>query len=313
MERGTIKISNSEIQSFKDCERKWYLTYYRELAPASVKLVGPLALGTKIHLILEGVYGEGWSKDQALEALGDIYEEDRLKLDEDSISFKEDSKALDKEQDLAHAMIEGFFDWREEEGLDADYELHSIEEVIEVETPFPGVLLRGKLDQRLRRKSDGAILFNDWKTTQTFNDRWMLQLNEQMKFYQLLELLAGDDHTAGALYTMLRKVKRTANAKPPFYLREEVHHNKAELDNFYRTTMVSVKRIVQARQDLDAGVDMHDVVPPRPSRDCSWKCPFTVVCPMFDDGSRVEDAIKNLYIQQDPHERYAREENDKSE
>jgi PD-(D/E)XK nuclease superfamily len=313
LERGTIKISNSEIQSFKDCERKWYLTYYRELAPASVKLVGPLALGTKIHLILEGVYEADWNKETALEMLGELYESDRLKLDEESISFKEDSKSLDKEQDLAHAMIEGFFDWREEEGLDAGYELHSIEEVIEVETPFPGVYLRGKLDQRVRRLSDGAILFNDWKTTQTFNDRWMLQLNEQMKFYHLLEILTGEELTAGALYTMLRKVKRTANAKPPFYQREEVRHNQAELDNFYRTTMVSVKRIVEARKELDAGVDMHDVVPPRPSRDCSWKCPFTVVCPMFDDGSRVEDAISDLFITMDPHERYAREENDKSD
>lgn len=313
MEHRKIKISNSEIQSFKDCERKWYLTYYLELAPASVKLVGPLALGTKIHLILEGVYGEGWDKNQALEALGELYEIDRLKLDDEDIAFKEDSKALDKEQDLAHAMIDGFFDWREEEGLDAGYELHSIEEVIEVETPFQGVYLRGKLDQRVKRLSDGAILFNDWKTTQTFNDRWMLQLNEQMKFYHLLEELAGEAFTDGALYTMLRKVKRTANAKPPFYQREEVRHNRAELDNFYRTTMVSVKRIVEARKELDAGVDMHDVVPPRPSRDCSWKCPFTVVCPMFDDGSRVEAAISDLYVRMDPHERYAREENDKSD
>lgn len=308
-----IKISNSEIQSWKDCERKWYLTYYRELAPANVKLVGPLALGTKIHLILEGVYLEGWTKEQALEKLGEIYAEDETKLDEDDINYKEDLKALNKEQDLAHAMVDGFFDWREEEGLDAGYELHSVEEVIEVDTPFEGVKLRGKLDQRLKRLADGVILFNDWKTTQTFQDRWMLQLNEQMKFYHLLEMLSGETLTDGALYSMLRKVKRTAASKPPFYKREEVRHNKAELDNFYRTTMVSVRRIVEARKELDAGVDMHDVVAPRPSRDCSWKCPFTVVCPMFDDGSRVEDAIRDQYIKMDPHERYAREETDKSD
>lgn len=308
-----IKISNSEIQSWKDCERKWYLTYYRELAPAKAAVAGPLALGTKVHNVLEGVYVEGWDKTQATEALSAMYDEDLAKLDEEDISYQEDKKALAKEQDLAIAIIEGFFDWREEEGIDADYELHSVEEIIEVDSPFPGVKLRGKLDQRLRRKSDGAILFNDWKTTQTFNDRWMLQLNEQMKFYHLLELLTEKALTGGALYTMLRKVKRTAASKPPFYKREAVNHNQAEIDNFYRTTMLSVKRIVEARKLLDAGEDMHDVVAPRPSRDCSWKCPFTVVCPMFDDGSRVEAAIQDLYIKMDPHERYAREETDKSD
>lgn len=308
-----IKVSNSEIQSWKDCERKWYLTYYRELAPARSKIVGPLALGTKIHNVLEGVYVEGWDKTQATEAVSAMYDQDLETLDPDDISYAEDKKALAKEQDLAIAIIEGFFDWREEEGLDAGYELHSVEEIIEVDSPFPGVKLRGKLDQRLRRLSDGAILFNDWKTTQTFNDRWMLQLNEQMKFYHLLEMLASKDITGGALYTMLRKVKRTATSKPPFYKREEVNHNQAELDNFYRTTMLSVSRIVDARLLLDSGMDMHDVVAPRPSRDCSWKCPFTVVCPMFDDGSRVEDAIRDQFIQMDPHERYVREETDKSD
>jgi hypothetical protein len=58
---------------------------------------------------------------------------------------------------------------------------------------------------------------------------------------------------------------------------------------------------------LDAGADHHDVVPPNPTKDCTWDCDFVSICTMFDDGSRVEDAVTSLYHQIDPHARYDRE------
>ena len=303
-----IQISNSEIQALKDCPRKWWLTYYRELAPKQEKSVGPLALGTKIHLVLDAIYTK--PKVEPLELLRELYDLDEEKLVDHP--FRDDEiKKLDKEFDLAHAMVSGFIQWREEEGIDDGYEVFSVEEVLQAkifEDEDFEVWLRGKLDQRLIRKSDGMVVFNDWKTTQTFKDRWMLQMNEQMKTYHLLEYLNDIQLTDGAFYTMLRKVKRTAAAKPPFYKREQVRHNEAEIGNFLLTVISTAERIVQLRNQLDQGIDHHLVVPPRPSRDCSWKCPFTVICPMFDDGSRVEDALTDLFQHQDPHERYKKEE-----
>lgn len=300
-------ISNSQIQEFKDCERRWYLKYYRELAPRRSDLVGPLALGTKIHKVLEIVYSD--LDNDPMDLLNQLYEEDFKKLDDGG--FEESArKDLTKEKELAVAMIEGFLEWREANGLDAGYEIMSNEEVLLYPLPeHPGVYLRGKLDQRIRRISDGAVLFNDWKTTQTFTDKLLLVLNEQMKFYHLLEYLTRPgEHTDGARYTMLRKVKRTAAAKPPFYAREEVRHNREEIRNFYMATMRSVERIIQARKDLDDGLPMQYVVPPRPSRDCTWKCPFKNICPLFDDGSNVELAIQETMVHQDPDARYQEKE-----
>lgn len=299
-------ISNSQIQEFKDCERRWYIKYYRELAPRRSALWGPLALGTKIHKVLEIIYSD--LDNDPMDLINQMYDEDFEKLQE--MEFPEDAKKeLTKEKALAVAMIRGFLDWREEEGLDAGYEVLSNEEVLIYELPdLPGVSLRGKLDQRVKRLSDGAILFNDWKTTKSFTDRLLLVLNEQMKFYHLLEyLIKPDEYTDGARYTMLRKVGRTAAAKPPFYKREEVRHNKAEIQNFYLATMKLVERIVQARKDLDEGQPMQYVVPPRPSRDCSWKCPFTSICPLFDDGSNVELAMQEHLVHVDPDARYQEE------
>lgn len=303
--KNPLYISNSQIQTFKDCQRKWYLQYYRELGPKRPDIAGPLGLGTKVHIVLETIY---MTDDDPLEVLKALYEEDEQKVL--AMPYPDDEmKKLGKERDLAFAIIEGFIQWREEEGIDADYEVISAEEVLQYEL-FPGVFLRGKVDNRLRRKSDGAVLFNDWKTTQTFTDRWLLQLNEQMKMYHLLEMLisGGKQHTDGALYTMLRKVKRTAAAKPPFYMREEVRHNREELVNFYEATKEIAGRIVDAHRRLDAGEDMHTVAPPRPSRDCSWKCPFVLICPMFDDGSMVEYSIQEHFDHVDPDARYAEEE-----
>ena len=54
-----VRISNSEIQTFKDCRRKWWLTYYRRLQPKYRDSTGALALGTRIHAALDDYYANG--------------------------------------------------------------------------------------------------------------------------------------------------------------------------------------------------------------------------------------------------------------
>ena len=82
--------------------------------------------------------------------------------------------------------------------------------------------LMGKLDVRILRHSDERVLFMDHKTVREFTTP-VLQLpaNMQMKTYHLMEFYSrvNDDapEVGGAIYNMLRKVKRTASAKPPFY------------------------------------------------------------------------------------------------
>ena len=54
-----IRISNSEIQTFKDCRRKWWLSYYRRLRPRTESKTGALALGSRIHQALDDYYSKG--------------------------------------------------------------------------------------------------------------------------------------------------------------------------------------------------------------------------------------------------------------
>lgn len=114
--------------------------------------------------------------------------------------------------------------------------------------------------------------------------------------------------TVGALYNMLRKVKRTAKANPPFYGRVEVRHNVHELRSYYARVWATVADIAKLEHDLGQGYDHRAVAYPNPTRDCSWRCEFFNVCTMFDDGSDAEGMLKAFYHEADPLDRYQEDE-----
>jgi len=251
---------------------------------------------------LERLIVEDWTK--VARALAD--EPDRL------LTLQ---RQFNDEATLERAMIEGYVQWVAETGVDSELEIIASEMYLEADVtqlvPFEHDMklkLIGKLDVRARRKSDGVRLFIDHKTLGEFNAlRQTVPMDEQMLHYHLLEWLTtgdGEDRCDGALYNMLRKVKRTASAKPPFYDRVEVHHNKHELESFQRRVFGTVNDIIEVETQLNLGQDHLDVAYPRPTRDCRWKCDFFAVCPMFDDGSRAEAMLTRYYVKSDPLEYY---------
>lgn len=315
-------VSNSEIQTWLDCRRKWFLVFYLEKGPKREALTGPLRLGTMVHECLERRYANG---EDLIEVYEELYTHSvyLLLTQEAERGFidYELRKKMQQDRELAHAMLEGYAAWVEETGNDEGYTLAGAEIVVEVAfEAVPGTRIRGKLDQRIYREIDSARLFRDFKTAANLKDGpQMLPIDEQMKFYMMLERLdalakSGDlppEPTMGGLYLMLRKVKRTARAQPPFYAQVEVHHNELEMESMYLRTQKRLEEMVAARQALDAGGDHRYEVYPHPTRDCSWKCEYLPVCPMMDDST--EQTWKALldahYVDTDPYERYAEDEN----
>lgn len=314
-------VSNSEFQTWLQCKRKWYLTYYREkgLKREDAAIAGALAFGSRIHVALERrSYGE--DPIEVYEELHSkaVYD---LLVREATVGFIDQDlrKKIQAERELGHAMLEGYVAWAEETGAEEGLRLAGAEVVVEVASGIPGVRLRGKLDERVYREIDGARLFRDYKTAANLTDGpQMLPIDEQMKFYMLLERMdaiakTGDgppEPTMGGLYTMLKKVKRTGRAQPPFYATIEVHHNNLELESMMLRTQKRILEILEARQNLDADGDHRYWVYPHPSRDCSWKCDFTAICPMMDD-SRPEvwnAMLENNYVDRDPYERYVEDD-----
>jgi CRISPR/Cas system-associated exonuclease Cas4 (RecB family) len=307
-----IRISNSEIQTFKDCRRRWWLTYYRRLKPKMQNFTGALALGSRIHEALDQYYSSGMERD-LLEIHAELIKAD-MKLLTD---LGRDSTELESEAELGRVMLEGYLEWVELEGIDAELEMISTEEIIERPMLDGKVTLQGKIDMRVRRKIDGVRMFRDFKTVGgSFADFGSTaQMNEQVLTYMTLEEAQNQngERSEGGIFTMLRKVKRGAYAKPPFYDQIEVRHNRFALRSFYQRLEGVLEDMMRVREGLDEGVSHLKLAYPKPSRDCKWKCQFFAICPLIDDGSAAEAAISDAFESSDPYGYYGIEEKKGSE
>ena len=306
-----IQITNSEIQSFKDCKRKWYLNYYLGLGPKTENKIGPLPLGVRVHNSLEKYYTDDmnpvWTYKRLAKEDKEIFLETEEFLDDEKI------KKFDSESELGRIMVEGYVEWVEEENRDADFEFVSAEKSVSVplEINDQSVTLMGKVDLQLRKKMDDAVLITDFKTTAASawnNYNLYSHMSEQLMLYVTLARAAGDK-VDGGMYRLLKKVKRTGTAKPPFYDDKIVRFNDTQLESFWTRTMSTIYEMVDARQRLDAGESHLSVVYPRPSNECSWKCPFFQMCTMMDDGSDYTGFLNDQFIKRDPNARYGEESN----
>jgi len=298
---GVIRLSNSELQTFKDCRRRWWLTYYRRLQPRNRDMTGALAFGSRVHAALDNHYAKGLN---LIQAHAELVEVDRKLLLENF----QDTQQLEQEAEMGRIMLEGYEQWVEEEGIDAELEVISTEETI-IAPLFNGeVELQGKLDMRVRRKADGVRMFRDFKTVGgSLSDFANLApMNEQVLTYMLLESTKRDEaeRSEGGIFTMLKKVKRTANARPPFYDQIEIRHNVFTMRSFWNRIHGTISDLMNVRKALDTGAEHAFVAYPHPTRDCKWKCQFFAICPMFDDGSAVEQALSDSYEVADPYAYY---------
>lgn len=304
-------ITQSTLKTFTRCKRKWWLGEHRQLALPN-EYRSPLTVGNLVHDALaqyyDGVYGGNCSS--FVEPI-EFVKHRALAVMEEHPDLAE---VIARDAELAGIMVDGYVAWVEETAADAEFETVEPERVVRVQL-VDDVELLGKLDGRVTTR-DGWTGFLEHKTVGNFTDLpAVAQLERQYLTYDLLQYLealntgalqpdTNKPLTDGALLNMLRKVKRTVRAKPPFYARHRVEHNLHELRSHWRHVVAIAREIQDAEARLAAGESHHTVAPPTPALDCRWSCPFFGVCAMFDDGSDVESVISFEYEQRDPLERY---------
>jgi hypothetical protein len=313
-----MRISQSRLKDYQRCKRRDWLKNVRRLAPRLVGPVGPLQSGTRVHEALQAFYEPGSIIDprRALEAAIDSARLGYAQQCAES-GVEPDAAVLakfTKDTDLERAMVEGYFEWLADTGADAHLQVMAAEEQVSITAEHLGadfgraVEIVGKLDARVIDEVTGYTLFVDHKTAQSF-ERLLptMQGDPQMLHYHLLlSILRPDEHVDGALYNMLRKVKRGPRSKPPYYMRETITHNAAEIESYRLRLIGLITNVIEFEDRIgrfgDLGPRMF--APPTKTLDCSWDCPFFDVCDLFDDGSRVEDAIRDLFEERDPLQRY---------
>lgn len=309
---GFRLVSNSEVQTFKDCPRKWWITWYLGLTPRKTELGGVRKTGDRIHIALAALYTPNASHADCRDALEDVIRADELV----AAATGQLTNTLKNQFDLERAMIEGYLEWITETGVDAQLEVLSSETYVEaplvdtygsIDSP---VKLIGKIDARVRDHNTGRVGFIDHKTAVGTHIPG-LNLNEQKMHYHLLHWLAQDgteQRLSFALWNVLKRVKRTAKANPPFFARHPVNVNHHQVANHLAMTTSTVADILVTEDALDAGVRHHVAVPRRFSETCHWKCPAFDICPLFDDGSNVWAAVDDLLVERDPLSYYGGQE-----
>lgn len=298
-------ISNSEIQTHKECKRKWYLGYYRRLTKRRADGVDKAArTGSIVHDSLEEYY-RGTDKLEVLQNM-------RVRRAEDPLADQ-----YTNEWSLAEIMVEGYFQWLDETGADQDFRIWAVEEKITAPAPEPfgsaGVWLIGKLDLIAERVSDGTLFKMDHKTVQNFDQMISsLPQNEQSRHYGIIQRYRHPDRPLqGAIWNMLRKVKRSARANPPFYMRYEIRWNAEQYDVFWDRLRGEIGDMLETQYRLDQGASHHVVAYPSPGSDCHWKCEFYPVCHLMDDPrTDSEMMIDVMFTEGDPLARYEEKEPD---
>lgn len=293
-----LKVSPSEIAAFRRCRRKWWLKYHQGWSPKEQPATSAALLGTRIHAALEAYYGYGID---ALDALDVIYAHER--------GLRPDAEPdLLAEQDWATTMVSGYLEWAAETGIDEEYDVVEVERALEVPILLSSgemAIVSGKLDQIVRRRMDGALCLRDWKTVGTLHKADLLVLDEQMRIYSALLTIASDGmRVDGALYAMLLRSKRTARARGPFYEQVHINYNGAEHMSMLQRLKGVLDDMDRVTRLLNGGLVEHRVAAyPNPMTDrCGWDCSeFKLMCPMFDDNSRVDDAMRAHYVQGDPY------------
>lgn len=301
---GNLVITQSSLKAFHHCRRCWYLGHYLQLVKrddyGSATNIGNLVHDALADYYAGGVHPVNTVRDTAVAMIDEAASPTR-------------AKDIANDAELAGIMVEGYLEWLTETG--ADYELEFVEpEATMWAELYPGVILLGKLDGRVKTR-DGERRFLEHKTVSNFADLPRFAPTEpQYLTYDLLERLwllahpGEGTRTDGCYLNMLRKVKRTAKATPPFYERQDIRHNDEELRNHFRHVTSTAREMQRVIAALNAGVSYHDACPPSPpTRECLYMCSFTELCVsgIMDDGSDWRPMADALFEPGDTFARYA--------
>lgn len=311
MTNTAVPVSYSSLKQWASCPRAGYLGNYLQLQRIDQPRTGAMPFGTRVHTALELFNNSGWTVEPVKIWRKLMDREWDIAQDSGQMPWN-----LEKEDKLGFAILEGFWNWLEEEHVFAKWRIVHIEHKLatSIEIPLPDgrlvdIILKGKLDIVEQRLSDGAIFAGDYKTVGDLSETTISSriAESQGPLYTILLRNQEDTSTwvAGFVLIMLRKVLRSARSNPPYYQRIELPYSNAKLDSAYRNIMAEATQVLDTIDRLDNGAHHLDVAPYRPSWQCQ-SCPFKNPCQEMQDGNiaGADRMLDDLYVVGDPMARY---------
>jgi hypothetical protein len=282
--------------------------------------VGVANIGTQIHTALAGWYvSNPADRIDPRDGIETAIRDDWNKF---SDAFP-DTAGLQQTQyvsqsDLVRAMVEGYVQWLGDSGADSILEIESSERYIAADVTdgmkdgnwvvlYDRIVLIGKVDAIVFDHRQNARSFIDHKSGADFEQMtYRMYVRPQLLHYMLLLDDSSDPVIHGTTLNMLRRVKRSARSKPPYYRRDYNPYNHSQLRNYWERTQRLIQEIINIEYEFPGKkLDFYtNELPMNPTNDCKWKCPFTGICDMMDDGSDWESALKMTTMVTDPNARY---------
>ena len=300
----TYTFRQSEIKRFMRCRRSWNLMYREGWRLPSGEAPSTADTGTMVHAGLAALRREEDPREAVMASYLDLAPMSSSDPDEDSTPLY--SEQWYKSFTLADTMVEGYIPWEAEEGITAGQEYLAIEEQMEWEIPASfgpeeaTVTVTFKPDLVLRsERQGGGIIISDDKTVATLGQ------TPEVTDFQLLTYALGWWQNTGempiaAQHIMLRRVLRSARAKPPFYGVHSFPLNEQMLLNHKNHLYHVINDMVRVLGR--ANIATAPALYPNPTKDCSWDCRMLPVCGMMDDGSDWESVLQINYTKEEaPH------------
>jgi hypothetical protein len=300
------RTSYSEMGTFKECRRKWYLSYLQGYKLQRADRSVARDTGILAHGAFEQYYKQlatDGAEDFAMDWLKAAISED-LGIASASGLDGEEMKKVQKAHATALVCVEDYFTWLSETGADQQYEFIGSEVEVEVPSGVEGVSILGIIDLLARNRETGNLVVMDHKFVASFEQMVQyLHIGEQAPQYAMLVRVHEGDKMRGdveVVWNMIKRNMHTGKAKPPFYQRYSVHVNLPTIQQYWRQVSGQIKDMTHMEQILAGGGDPIMVAYPTPTMDCKWKCPFFQVCgQMNDPQSDASWTLETFYKKSD--------------
>lgn len=274
------------MQVYKDCKRRWFLQYYMRLKKKHEPQRLAPATGNTIHAALHQYYVIGGADNPDAQEAAMEY----LRVSKDAALANDltpdEIKTTNQIFEYSDILVRGYFKWLEETGADDNWQITGSEEKLLAPGPLPNTEVKGYVDLRGIHKPSGDLLVVDTKVTINPDEMIRtLHLNEQAPLYAVLMRLTEGDSNQGlrVVWNTIKRNKQTKRAKPPFYQRYELVINRDILTNYYAQLQGQMADMIETDRRLNDGEHHVMVAYPRPSSDCSWKCPYIALCGAMND------------------------------